>query len=624
VGGAVSAYPARSGRPASEPLWARLFLPALAITTAAVVLIDLAATLSSLLVGRGIPTLSGGWVEGAASLVLHGGDPRQAWAIAGAAPPGWLLLLILAVLVGGASVATLYLFQWWHRRRDDAILQGHRRKPQGFLSAEQADQRFGERAARRDAARLHRSLSDSDVRRRAIGELALPLGRCGHFPVFARHEDAVAVVAGMRQGKTTGLLALLALCFRGPVLYTTTKPDDLAYFFRPPTAAEESGGRTLLFNPDDLGGLGTAAFDPTLGCEDPETAQLRARAILARQRARGQDRGLDWALLAEKMLKYLLHAAALEALDGQPAGMSRVVEWAAAQDLETAGVTRALQRSPSAPQWAELLREMGRSASETFYSIKINLHEALVCWEDPGLMRRVSPGASGLGGEVLDPASLIRRGDRLLVLGRPGGQSTALITALVSAVVEAARQEARRAVARGGRMDPPLLLLLDEVAKVCPLPEMPELVTDCASQGIVPVYALQSLEDGEWAWGATRFRGMWSATNCQVVMGNVSSSPTLRAISDLSPTVQLEEKRDSINQRGERMDPVVHFERALTTDEIQSIPHHTGVVFYGPRPMRVSLPHVSGPGSEVRRDAEASKAAWLAWAAQQQAAGVSA
>ena len=66
---------------------------------------------------------------------------------------------------------------------------------------------------------------------------------------------------------------------------------------------------------------------------------------------------------------------------------------------------------------------------------------------------------------------------------------------------------------------------------------------------------------------------------------------------------------------------MVGFERALTTDEIQSIPHHTGVVFYGPRPMRVSLPHVSGPGSDVRRDAVASHAAWLAWAQQRQAQG---
>ena len=41
-------------------------------------------------------------------------------------------------------------------------------------------------------------------------------------------------------------------------------------------------------------------------------------------------------------------------------------------------VTRALLRSPECSWWAELLREMGRSAPGTFYSIKINLHEALL------------------------------------------------------------------------------------------------------------------------------------------------------------------------------------------------------------------------------------------------------
>ena len=612
----MSAHPGRpyAGGPTPEPVWARLALPALLIAGAAVLLLDLDAILSSLVSGHGIPNLRGGWVAGAVSLLVHGGDPHDVWASPRAAPPEWLLYLILVLLLGGASVASLYLSQRWRNRREETVLGDLRRKQHGFLAPHQAATRFGERATRREAARLHPSLSPAELRARPTGELAISLGRCGHFPVFASQEHAVAVLAGMRQGKTTGLLARAALQHRGALVYTTTKPDDLRLFYQAPAG---SSSRTLLFNPDDLGGLGTVAFDPVIGCEDPDTARLRAQAILARQRARGQDRGLDWALLAEKMLKYLLHAAALEGLDGHATGMPRIVQWAAAQDLNAAGVTRALKRSPECSQWADLLAEMGRSAPETYYSIKINLHEALICWEDPGLVRRVSPGV----GELLDPEALVRSGDRLLVLGRPGGHSTALITALVAAVVEAARQQARRAVSRGGRLDPPLLLLLDEVTKVCPLPQMPELVTDCASQGIVPVYALQSLEDGEEAWGHSRFQGMWSATNCQVVMGMVSGDRTLRALSDLSPTVKVEEARDSHNQRGERLDPVVRWERALTTDEIRAIPHHTAVVFYGPRPMRVTLPHVQDRASEVRTAADSSEAAWRAWAAQHQAAG---
>jgi hypothetical protein len=591
-------------------------LPPAALSAGLVVLLtDLAASASSLLCGHGIADLRGGWIVGAVRLIAHEGNPAAAWANSADAPPEWLLLLSFSVLVGVAILAGLRFWGWWMDR--SSLHQGRRpRKQQGYLAPREAALRYGEPAARREAARLHPSLTASELRQRPIAELAIPLGRCGRFPVFASLEKAVAVLAGMRQGKTTGLLARLALQHRGPMVYTTTKPDDLRLFYEPPPGTHS---RTFLFNPDELGGLGTVAFDPVIGCEDPETARLRAQAILARQRARGQERGLDWALLAEKLLKYLLHAAALEHLSGSADtwGMPRVVEWASAKNFEAAGVTKWLRQSPQAAPWASLLEEMGSSAPETLYSIKINLHEALVCWEDPGLLRRMSAGAV----TMIDPTALVHAGDRLLVLGRPGGHSSVLITALVSAIVEAARQAARRAITLGGRLDPPLLLLLDEVAKVCPLPQMPELVTDCASQGIILVYALQSLEDGEEAWGSNRFQGMWSATNCQVVMGMVSGDRTLRALSNLSPTVKVEEARDSQNHRGERMDPVVRFERALTTDEIRGIAHHTGVLFYGPRPMLVSLPHVQDRASEVRALAEASEAAWLSWASAHQSGG---
>ena len=81
------------------------------------------------------------------------------------------------------------------------------------------------------------------------------------------------------------------------------------------------------------------------------------------------------------------------------------------------------------------------------------------------------------------------------------------------------------------------------------------------------------------------------------------------------------ENREAVDHRGERMDPVVHFERALTTDEIRGITHHTGVVFYGPRPMTVSLPHVQDRDSEVRDLADVSEAAWLSWASAHQSRG---
>jgi len=181
------------------------------------------------------------------------GVPRPGCSNSADAPPQWLLLLSFSVLVGLAILAGLRVWGWWMDR--SSLHQGERpRKQQGFLSPREAALRYGEQAARREAVRLHPSLTPSELRQRPIAELAIPLGRCGRFPVFASLEHAVAVLAGMRQGKTTGLRARIALHHRGSLVYTTTKPDDLRLFYKPPPG---SHSRTFPFNPDDLGGLGT-------------------------------------------------------------------------------------------------------------------------------------------------------------------------------------------------------------------------------------------------------------------------------------------------------------------------------------------------------------------------------
>ena len=205
-----------------------------------------------------------------------------------------------------------------------------------------------------------------------------------------------------------------------------------------------------------------------------------------------------------------------------------------------------------------------------------------------------------------------------MVIARPGGHAIPLVTPRVSAVVEAGRQEARRALAHGGRLDPPLLLLLDEVCKVCPLPQLPELVTDCASQGIVVVYALQSLEDGRTAWGPTRFGGMWSATNCHLVMGQVSSAENaprpLRPLPDSAgrgPPRGAQRPRRAPGPGG----------------PLRARPHHRRALG-SPGALRHRLlrapadaarhAHVASPQSEVQAQALASKAAWLRWVTEHQ------
>lgn len=73
-----------------------------------------------------------------------------------------------------------------------------------------------------------------------------------------------------------------------------------------------------------------------------------------------------------------------------------------------------------------------------------------------------------------------------------------LLTALVASVVERGRHMAERS--SSGRLDPPLTLVLDDVAAVAPLPQLPELLATGAERGLPTLALLRSREQGRSRW----------------------------------------------------------------------------------------------------------------------------
>jgi hypothetical protein len=51
-----------------------------------------------------------------------------------------------------------------------------------------------------------------------------------------------------------------------------------------------------------------------------------------------------------------------------------------------------------------------------------------------------------------------------------------------------------------GRLDPPLALVLDDVAAVAPLPQLPELLATGADRGLPTLALLRSHEQGRARW----------------------------------------------------------------------------------------------------------------------------
>ena len=73
-----------------------------------------------------------------------------------------------------------------------------------------------------------------------------------------------------------------------------------------------------------------------------------------------------------------------------------------------------------------------------------------------------------------------------------------LLTALVSSVVEHGRRMA--AGSSAGRLDPPLTFVLDDVAALAPIPQLPELLASGDLLGLAVVALLRSQEQARSRW----------------------------------------------------------------------------------------------------------------------------
>jgi type IV secretory pathway TraG/TraD family ATPase VirD4 len=119
---------------------------------------------------------------------------------------------------------------------------------------------------------------------------------------------------------------------------------------------------------------------------------------------------------------------------------------------------------------------------------------------DERILGWVTPGDA----PDFDPGAFAGSGDTLYLLSKSRSAAAPLIAALTDTVMRAAEEQAER---RGGRLDPPLVVVLDEAANICRIADLPDLYSHLGSRGIVPVTILQSYEQGvarsgaNTAWG---------------------------------------------------------------------------------------------------------------------------
>lgn len=231
----------------------------------------------------------------------------------------------------------------------------------------------------------------------------------------------------------------------------------------------------------------------------------------------GLSDGEHWQSGAALILRALFHAAAL---GGAP--MSEVRRWLAAQ--ETRRPAQILRDHPTAASgWAddlESMRFLGERERGSFYSVARNCLDATA---EP----RVLDSCSAVD---LDIDHFLATNSTLFIVG-PSHYQAVVAPMIVGLVDSIAQRAAEVAALQGGRLRNPLLLALDEVANIAPLPSLPALVSEGGGRGVITLWAAQSLAQLRARYGADEQQAILTATTAKIIYGGMSNEADLRNVS---------------------------------------------------------------------------------------------
>lgn len=454
------------------------------------------------------------WID-ALGVLTDPGRPGQAFGLDGSmnAVLYWSSVAVLMCVPTAALMVGLRL-----RERGRASVSGRTKQLASRSGlATRADVQLA--AGRRQV--LHRGKSARPLARLASPkDVGTYLGRSRGVECWASVEDSLILVGPPRSGKGLHQVISAILDAPGAVVSTSTRPDNLAATLD----GRRAIGPVAIFDPQGLGATQGIRWSPIRGCENATTAIVRASGLAAGAgfTKGGVSDGAFWHGQTEMALRGLLHAAAI---DG--AGISQLYRWGLepASAIEAVGI---LNRSDDAAEgWGDTLDGIVRMDGRTRDAIWAGVRSALSALADPAVRTNLDPPPA----EGLDPATFLRDQGTIYLLGTGVGASatSAFIAALLEDITEAARQLA--AHNPGGRMEPPLSLVLDEIANLCAVPSLPSLMADGGGSGISTHVVIQSLAQARDRWGEQAAAAMWDAATLRLILGG-SAQP--RDLQDLA------------------------------------------------------------------------------------------
>jgi type IV secretory pathway TraG/TraD family ATPase VirD4 len=363
------------------------------------------------------------------------------------------------------------------------------------------------------------------------------LGSSGRAWISAPEQVGVLVIGPPRSGKTSGVIVPNVLSWIGPCVVTSTRRDVLDAC----SAVRASRGTVWCFDP--IGSVASSMpasvrrldWSPVGGAASMDVALARARALLAGavEGTEGRD---HWRARGTQLLGALLHAAATAQLP-----MSAVMDWvhgtrldAATHILDDHGDRRA----------AAVIRGLAQTPDRERGSIWSAVAGGLAAFDDSTVLASADRAADC----GFSATTFLACRDTVFIVAP--SDETVPLAPLVVGLVEEIRAEALRQSTIAGALNLPLLLALDEVATICPLPSLPQVAAEGGGRNVILLAVLQDLSQAAARWGRDVADGLMTLAGVKLILPGLADADTLHRVETLAGKHWVEHTSTSETRNG--------------------------------------------------------------------------
>ncbi|MFB4193356.1 type IV secretory system conjugative DNA transfer family protein [Streptomyces carpaticus] len=418
----------------------------------------------------------------------------------------------------------------------------------------------------------------------------------GGTEVRSSWEDVLLAIMAPRSGKTSGLAIPAILRAPGPVLLTSNKAAKDAYTTT--LDARTELGTVWTLDPQQIAHAPREMWWNILADAHDLAGARRLAQHFVTASVDESSAGDFWSTAAANTLTALFLAAARS---GRP--ITDVLTWLASPaDRTPIDVLQDAGLDAVAAQ----LQGTVAGAVETRDGIFETARQYAACLLDPEIAAWVTPTRNV---PEFIPQTFATSKDTMFLLSKDGGGSaSAIIAAAADAVMRAAVIQAER---DGGRLDAPLLAILDEAANVCKIADLPDLYSHLGSRGVIPITILQSYRQGVRVWGEAGMDALWSAATIKLIGSGIDDADFADKLSRLVGDHDIQTVSTSNSESGRSTSVSMRTERVLAADEIRALPKGSALLLAtGIRPALLNLkPWYREPNAAVLGAASAKATA---------------